>query len=134
MLPLFARYQAQHDRAFHRALNDLFKIRAERRRQLAARDKGERAKLLLAQRTEYNSFRAKVLRMKINNQAQSKKPLAVSALDIGFVSESLPEPHSPAAIAPKSTLKRPPPTLKTRPEAEGLGLNSERTVVHYGES
>jgi hypothetical protein len=31
-LALFLRYQTTHDRAFHRALNDLLKLRAERRR------------------------------------------------------------------------------------------------------
>jgi hypothetical protein len=31
-LALFIRYQATHDRAFHRALNDLLKLRAEKRR------------------------------------------------------------------------------------------------------
>jgi hypothetical protein len=31
-LALFIRYQTTHDRAFHRALNDLLKLRAERRR------------------------------------------------------------------------------------------------------
>jgi hypothetical protein len=32
-LALFIRYQTTHDRAFHRALNDLFKLRAEKRKE-----------------------------------------------------------------------------------------------------
>jgi hypothetical protein len=32
-LALFLRYQSTHDRAFHRALNDLLKLRAEKRKQ-----------------------------------------------------------------------------------------------------
>ena len=33
LLALYVRYQTTHDRAFHRALNDLLKLRAEKRKQ-----------------------------------------------------------------------------------------------------
>ena len=90
-VPLYMRYQAQHDRAFHKALNDLLKLRAEHRRDEAARDKADKAEILFAQKAEYNGLRAQVLRMKIKNQAQSKKPLTAPAPEFGFVSQSAPE-------------------------------------------
>ena len=92
-LPLYSRYQAQHDRAFHKALNELLKLRAERRREEAARDKASKDEILFAKKAEYNSLRAQVLRLKLKNQAQSKKP--ATAPGIGFVSQSTSE--SPTA-------------------------------------
>ncbi len=97
-MPLFIRYQAQHDRAFHKALNELLKLRAERRRDQAARDKGEKAELLFAQKAEYNSLRAEVLRIKIKNQAQSKKSASTPAPEIGFVSQCASEHPAPPSI------------------------------------
>ena len=95
-VPLYMRYQAQHDRAFHKALNDLLKIRAERRREQAARDKADKAEILFAQKAEYNGLRAQVLRMKLRNQAPSKK---APAPEIGFVSQSASEHPAPPRIA-----------------------------------
>ncbi len=86
-VPLYMRYQAQHDRAFHKALNDLLKLRAERRLEEAARDKAEKAELLFTQKAEYNSLRAQVLRMKLKNQELSKQPATTPAPEIGFVSQ-----------------------------------------------
>ncbi len=98
-VPLYSRYQAQHDRAFHKALNDLLKIRAERRREEAARDKGEKAELLFAQKAEYNSLRAQVLRMKLNSQTSPKKPPTEPALEFGFVSQCASEQPTQPSIA-----------------------------------
>ncbi len=105
-VPLYLRYQAQHDRAFHKALNDLLKIRAERRRDEAARDKNEKAELLFAQKAEYNSLRAQVLRMKLKNQAPSKKPPTAPAPEIGFVSQHTPDALFSAADAMETTSMR----------------------------
>ena len=98
-VPLYMRYQAQHDRAFHKALNDLLKLRAEHRRDEAARDKADKAEILFAQKAEYNGLRAQVLRMKLNNQAQSKKPSTAPAPEIGFVSQPASEHHEQPAVA-----------------------------------
>ncbi len=92
-VPLYCRYQAQHDRAFHKALNDLLKIRAERRREEATRDKAEKAELIFAQKAEYSSLRAQVLRMKIKNQELFKQPATTPTPEIGFVSQ-------PASVSP----------------------------------
>ncbi len=98
-VPLYSRYQAQHDRAFHKALNDLLKLRAERRRDEAARDKARKTEILFAQKAEYNSLRAQVLRLKLKNQAQSKKPATAPAPEIGFVSQCSSEHPLPPVAA-----------------------------------
>ncbi len=97
-VPLYLRYQAQHDRAFHKALNDLLKLRAERRREEAARDKASKAEILFAQRAEYNSLRAEVLRLKLKNQVSPKRPATAPAPEIGFVSQCSSE-HPAAPVA-----------------------------------
>ena len=88
----------QHDRAFHKALNDLLKLRAERRREEAARDKASKAEILFAQRAEYNSLRAEVLRLKLKNQVSPKRPATAPAPEIGFVSQCSSE-HPAAPVA-----------------------------------
>ena len=45
-LTLFIRYQTTHDRAFHRSLNDLLKLRAERRKQEIGFDSQKRKEAL----------------------------------------------------------------------------------------
>ena len=104
-VPLYFRYQAQRDRAFHKALNDLLKLRAERRRDEAARDKADKAEILFAQKAEYNGLRAQVLRMKLRNQAPSKQPATTPAPEIGFVSQSASESPALPSVAPEIHLQ-----------------------------
>ena len=105
-VPLYMRYQAQHDRAFHKALNDLLKLRAERRRDEAARDKAEKAEILFAQRAEYNGLRAQVLRMKIKNQAPSKNRPTAPAPELGSFRNALRTRFFRSPMQPGSTSTR----------------------------
>ncbi len=102
-MPLLIRYQAQHDRAFHKALNELLKIRAERRREQAARDKSSKSEILFRQKAEYNGLRAHLLRLKIKNQASPKKSATEPTPEIGFVSQAASE--SPAAPTATSEIQ-----------------------------
>jgi hypothetical protein len=67
-LALFVRYGSTHDRAFHKCLADLLKLRAERRR--AEKDRGmqERAVREEARKQELNDARVRALNAKSEDQ------------------------------------------------------------------
>lgn len=67
-LALFIRYGATHDRAFHKCLTDLLKLRAEKRRAEKDRDTQERAVREEARKQELNDARIRALNAKSEDQ------------------------------------------------------------------
>ncbi len=65
-LALFLRYQTTHDRAFHRALNDLLKLRAEKRRNEIGFESQKRAEAV-------ESRRAAAENRKLDEAARSQR-------------------------------------------------------------
>ncbi len=89
-LPLYIRYQTTHDRAFHKALNDLLKLRAEKRKQEIGFE-SQQAKQALAAHRQANENRKQerhqwvVLldQAKVDNQVLQNMNLPGSADRVG---------------------------------------------------
>jgi len=69
LLALYLRYQTTHDRAFHKCLSDLFKLRAERRKALEAEKKAEIGFESQKGKQELHEARVRLL----NAQAENKE-------------------------------------------------------------
>ncbi len=91
-LPLYMRYQAHHDRVFHRILNDLLKLRA-------TRTKSELQKVAEAQKQQLAELRIESARLRLKMQhtrlqkleSEQTKSLAASP-QIGFVPQPAAQP------------------------------------------
>ncbi|HSU31750.1 MAG TPA: hypothetical protein VLJ11_10990 [Bryobacteraceae bacterium] len=68
LLALYIRYGATHDRAFHKCLSDLLKLRAEKRRAEKDRDTQERAVREETRKQELNDARVRALNAKSEDQ------------------------------------------------------------------
>ena len=68
-LALYLRYQTTHDRAFHKCLSDLLKLRAERRKALEAEKKAEIGFESQKRKQELHEARVRLL----NAQAENKE-------------------------------------------------------------
>ena len=69
LLALYLRYQTTHDRAFHKCLSDLLKLRAERRKALEAEKKAEIGFESQKRKQELHEARVRLL----NAQAENKE-------------------------------------------------------------
>src|SRR5690348_7664000 len=56
-LALYLRYQTTHERAFHKALNDLLKLRAEKRKAEIGFERQERARATETRRQEHHEMK-----------------------------------------------------------------------------
>ncbi len=97
-LPLYIRYQAHHDRVFHRTLNEILKMRA-------AREKSKSLEIIEIRKLELNSLNIHSARLKVKLQqaklhkVQSTQTAAAPPQpEIGFVPQN--PSHPPADLSP----------------------------------
>ena len=101
-LPLYIRYQAHHDRVFHRTLNELLKMRA-------AREKSKSLEIVEIRKLELTSLhihsarlRLKTQQAKLNKLESKPSAQAPTQPEIGFVPQKPSQPSpagSPVATA-----------------------------------
>jgi hypothetical protein len=72
-LALFLRYQTTHDRAFHRALNDLLKLRSERRKQEIGFESQERKRIEQSQKQAIIALRESAEKRREDEAARSQR-------------------------------------------------------------
>lgn len=99
-LALLLRYQSTHDRAFHRALNDLLKLRAERRRTEIGFESQRRQDAIVALRQsaekrkqDIHQFAVLLAEAKVDHQI-----ILNSNLEFDRTAAAAPQNHSPEAI------------------------------------